>query len=158
MALRRSNRLADKLYERYFLEYHKIKISLKTISLKCVGSFSIPLTPENKIESIIKLANLMKENFAFFLKYEYTFTQNRHMEYFCDMLYKKLFDWIREASDLAPNIQVNFKKASKKYRQIYEKIRYANWEFIKQKFKLDDSIMFTINSYMHYYVTSAPRL
>lgn len=152
MALRRSDRLADKLYERHFLEYHKIKTTLKTIASKCIGPFSYSVTPEYKLETIIKLLNLMRHNFAFVLKYEYTFTQNRHVEYFGDMLYKKLFDWIKEATDLAPNIQVNFKKASKKFRKIYEKVRYSNWVFLKQKFKLDDIIMFTINSYMHYYV------
>ena len=152
MALRRSDRLADKLYERYFLEYHKIKTTLKTIASKCIGPFSLSVTPEYKLETIIKLLNLMRQNFAFVVKYEYTFTQNRHVEYFCDMLYKKLFVWIKEASDLAPNIQVNLKKSSIKFRQIYEKVRYSNWVFIKSEFKLDDSIMFIINSYMHYYV------
>ena len=153
MALRRSNRLADKLYERYFLEYHEIKLKLKNLSSTCVLAH---VTSEYKIESIIKLANLMRQNFAFCVTYEYTFTQNRHVEHFCDMLYKKLFEWIKETiskTDLDPIYLVNLRKAAKKYHKIYEKIRYSKWLFLKSKFELDDSIMFRINSYMHYFVS-----
>ena len=148
MALRRSNRLANKLYERYFLEYHKIKLTLTIIGSKCIISFS----NENKIEGILKLARLIEPKFAFLLKYEYSFTQNRDIEHFCDMLYKKLFEWIKEAIYLNPIQLVSLKKIAKKFRHTYEKNRYEQWIFIKSKFKLDDNIMFQINRYMHYYV------
>jgi hypothetical protein len=152
MALRRSNRLANKLYERYFLEYHKIKLTLTIIGSKCLISFS----NENKIEGILKLAKLIESKFAFLLKYEYSFTQNRDIENFCDMLYKKLFEWIKEVSNLTPIYLnpihlVSLKKTAKKFRHTYEKNRYEQWIFIKSKFKLDDNIMFQIIKYMHYY-------
>ena len=151
MALRRSDRLATKLHGRYLDDYLNIKKILQTVGSTCVGPFSNTVTPEYKIESIIKLANLMRRNFAFCLKYEFRFTQNRHVERFCEMLYKKFFDWIKEASILDHIYLVRLKTAAKKFRKTYEKIRYANWLFIKSQFKLDDNVMFIINSYMHCY-------
>ena len=151
MALRRSDRLATKLYVRYFDDYLNIKKILQTVGSTCVGPFSNTVTPEYKIKSIIKLANLMRRNFAFCLKYEFHFTQNRHVERFGEMLYKKFFDWIKEASVLDHIYIANLQNSAKKFRKTYEKIRYANWLFIKSQFKLDDNVMFIINSYMHYY-------
>jgi hypothetical protein len=151
MALRRSDRLATKLHARYLDEYLNIGKIIQTIGSTCIGPFSNSVTPEYKIKSIITLTNLMRRNFAFCLKYELRFTQNKHVDRFCEMLYKKLFDWIKEASDIDHIYIENLQNSAKKYRKTYEKIRYANWLFLKSQFKLDDNVMFIINSYMHYY-------
>jgi hypothetical protein len=149
MALRRSNRLATKLHGRYLDDYLNIKQIIQTIGSTCVGPFSNSVTPDYKINSIITLANLMRRNFAFCLKYEFGFTQNRHVERFGEMLYKKFFEWIKEAITLDHIYLVRLKNTAKKFRKTYEKIRYANWVFLKSQFKLDDNVMFLINSYMH---------
>jgi len=151
MALRRSDRLSTKLHGRYLDEYLNIGKIIQTIGSTCIGSFSNSVTPEYKIKSIITLTNLMRRNFAFCLKYESRFTQNKHVERFCEMLYKKLFVWIKEVSDLDHDYLANLQNSAKKFRKTYEKIRYANWLFIKSQFKLDDNVMFIINSYIHYY-------
>jgi hypothetical protein len=159
MALRRSERLAPKLRQRYLTEFFTIKTSLSTIRNMniCCTFKGNTLSPEYKIDIIIKSANLMAKNFAFLLKYEYSFTRCRGYEIFCDMLYKKSFDWIKETiivlkdQSLDPIYLVNLKKISQKFRKVYEKLRYVNWIFIKSKYNLDDSIMYLINTYMHYY-------
>ena len=77
------------------------------------------------------------------------------------MLYSKLFEWINETineEDLEPNYLINFRKIAKIYHSIYEKNRYASWICIKTRFKLDDNIMFRINSYLHYFVTNKSRI
>jgi hypothetical protein len=152
MALRRSERQTINLHAKYYAEYQKIATTLKKAGFACVTSIS----SENRIGLIIKITKLMGDNFAFIIKYEYTFSQTRSQELFCEMLYKKLFDWINDAigvKDLEPNYLINLKKTAKKYRKIYEKNRYASWICIKSRFNLDDNIMFRINSYLHYFVT-----
>ena len=151
MALRRSERQSVKLHSRYYAEYQKIKITLKSLVTVLIASFNF----EYKIGIIIKIAKLMGDNFTFIIKYEYTFTQTRHLEIYCDMLYTKLFEWIKEVidkKDIEQYYLINFKKAAKIYRKIYEKNRYDPWIFIKTMFNLDDNIMFRINSYIHYFV------
>jgi hypothetical protein len=155
MALRRSERQSVKLHSRYYAEYQKIKITLKPLVTVLIASFNSNF--EYKIGIIIKITKLMGDNFAFIIKYEYNFTQTRPLEIYCDMLYKKLFEWINETiskKDLEPNYLINFKKTAKNYRKIYEKNRYAPWIFIKSRFNLDDNIMFRINSYLHYFVAN----
>jgi len=138
-------------------EYKKISTTLSTLGYSCLNS----LSSENKIENLIKLTNLIGDNFAFIIKHECTFAEKRPLESFCDMLYSKLFEWINETineEDLEPNYLINFRKIAKIYHSIYEKNRYASWICIKTRFKLDDNIMFRINSYLHYFVTNKSRI
>ena len=157
MKLRRSARLSIKLWPRYNEEYTNIKTQLQEITTQVLNRMINYMRESYKVNVIINSTELMTKKIRFIMTYERKFNFNKLFETFCDMLYKKSFDWIEQTTLMVNQgyiellLLTKLKNVFKKFRKIYESIRYAAWEFIRSDYNLDDNIMYCINSYLHGY-------
>jgi hypothetical protein len=101
------------------------------------------MTPEKKVEMLIKLLKFVNNNFVLIKQYG-----NEKYTIFFNMVYKKSFEWIKETKEKDIIGLPEMIRIFQKYRKKYETSRYAKWEFLRSQFNLDPNIMFCIDSYM----------
>ena len=142
-APRRSERLAKSLIVTYTWQFIETEKEFK----KCTSFISQAnlglMTPEKKVEMVIKLLRFVNANMDLLKQYGHG-----NYNIFFSMLYKKSFEWIKDAKEKQIVGVPAMSRVFKKFRKKYETSRYANWEFLRSQFNLDANIMFKIDSYM----------
>ena len=136
--IRRSERLADttSAFEKKILTEITKKITdIAHLLKKCTSPFE-------KIDIVIKVLKICNNNFSILL-----YSSNDRK--FLQILYNNSFPWIKQVNDIADkDLTEKLVKEYAKYRKKYEKFRYANWEFIRDKYGMDANLMNKIDSYM----------
>jgi hypothetical protein len=140
---RRSERLAKSLIVTYTWQFIETEKKFR----KCTAFISQAnlglMTPEKKVQMLIKLLRFVNASMDLLKQYG-----NRKYNIFFTMLYKKSFEWIKDAKEKHIIGVPEMLRVFQKFRKKYETSRYASWEFLRSQFNLDENIMFRIDSYM----------
>jgi hypothetical protein len=159
VGLRRSDRLKEKLFPRYYLEYkvYMRQLSFLTKSFITSNWIDVTLSPFNfyKIR-INKMIDIMK-----------AYTKSISLILYCSpyqsglnlmkQLYKKIFDWNKDIQLLISTGEIepdnkNINKLTKYFawfRKYYKTYRYNNWEsIVNAKQIMDEHIIDEIDKYL----------
>jgi hypothetical protein len=159
VGLRRSERLREKLFPRYYLEYktYMRQLSLLTKSFITPNWIDVTLSPYNfyKIR-INKMIDIMK-----------AYTKSISLILYClpyqsglklmKQIYKKIFDWRLDIQRLVTigDIEHDDKNIEKlvkyfdNFRKYYKVYRYNNWgSIINDKYIIDEYIIDKIDEYL----------
>jgi hypothetical protein len=142
-APRRSERLAKKLIVTYMWQYILAEKEFKKCTSFVKQANLGLMTPEKKVEMLIKLLKFVNNNFVIIKQYG-----NEKYAIFFNMVYKKSFEWIKDSKEKDIINVSKMIKIFQKFRKKHETSRYAKWEFLRSQFSLDPNIMFCIDSYM----------
>jgi hypothetical protein len=155
--LRRSARLNEKIPFYYYMsQYNKILYKIKNKLINIVNNMDY-ISREKTVYGLYDIIKIINDNFSFLINYG---NDDKNLLNIIKRLYKKSFDWMKEAFDWIEEEKSHGSviektdyterliKQIKKFRNYYEIIRNEYYEDIIIKFNVDKNIIYNIDSYL----------